>query len=147
MKKLIKLFRPILILGMRSWWYITRPITSGAKVVIICGNEILLIKTTYGYNYTLPGGGMKKKENPEDAAKREVLEEVGIQLEKITPLPPFVTFIEHKEDTVHGFYSEVKTKDYKLDLLEIDSAEWHPINNLPKVGPITDKIINLYKNR
>ena len=146
MKKIIKFFRPILIILMRSWWYVTRPKTSGAKVVIICGNEMLLIKTTYGYSYSLPGGGIKKNESPEDAAKREVLEEVGIRLNKVTPLTPFVTHEEYKEDTVYGFYSEVESKKYKLDNIEIDTAKWYPLDRLPKMGPITTKIVRLYTN-
>lgn len=79
-KKVIKLCRPILIFGMRSWWYLTRPKTTGAKVILLYGDEILLIKTTYGYNYSLPGGGVKKGETPEHAAIREAGEEVGIYL-------------------------------------------------------------------
>lgn len=146
-KKVIKIFRPILIFGMRFWWYITRPKTAGAKVVIVCENKILLIKTTYEYSYSLPGGGIKKNETPDAAAKREVLEEVGIHLDKVTALPSFVTFEEYKEDTVYSFYSVVKTNDYTLDLFEIDTAEWHPIDNLPKTGSITAKIINLYRNK
>jgi 8-oxo-dGTP pyrophosphatase MutT (NUDIX family) len=145
MKKIIKLLRPILILGARTWWYITRPVTSGAKVVLVSGDEILLIKTTYGYNYSLPGGGVKRGESPREAAIREVYEEVGILLAEVTPLPSFITYEEYKEDTVYGFYSLVQSKAYKLDRLEIDMAEWHPLNNLPTTGPVTEKIITLYK--
>ncbi len=113
--------------------------------MILCNNEVLLIKTTYGYNYSLPGGGIKENESPEDAAKREVFEEVGIELGTLTPLPYFVTHKEYKEDTVFGFYGEVPSKDYILDDIEIDIAEWHPLDTLPKVGPVTAKIIELYK--
>ncbi len=146
-KKVIKIFRPVLIFGMRALWYITRPKTTGAKVIIIHKNSILLIKTTYGYSYSLPGGGIKKNETPEAAVKRETLEEVGILLNEVIALPSFITHTEYKEDTVHAFYSEVSTNNYKLDLFEIDKAEWHPIDNLPKTGPVTAKIINLYRNR
>ena len=34
MKAIVKFFRPLLIIMMRSWWYITRPKTSGVKVII-----------------------------------------------------------------------------------------------------------------
>lgn len=146
MKSIIKFFRPLIILTFRSWWFITRPTSSGAKVILIYGNEILLIKTTYGYNYTLPGGGINKGESPEHAAKREVLEEVGIELTHVYPLPYFVTHEEYKKDTVYGFYSEIKTRDYKLDLLEIDRAEWHSLDNLPKLGSVTAKIVHLYRD-
>ena len=132
---------------MRSLWYITRPKTSGAKVIVTYKDEILLIKTTYGYNYSLPGGGIKKNEDPKIAAKREVLEEVGIKLDDVMSLPSFVCYEEYKEDTVYSFYSAVTTKDYTLDAFEIDCAEWHSIHNLPNVGPVTSKIIELYRNR
>ena len=147
MKKLIKFFRPLLILGMRILWFITRPKTSGAKVIIMCGKEMLLIKTTYGYSYSLPGGGIKKGESPDKAAKREAFEEVGIQLREVHALPPFVTYEEYKVDTVYGFYADVQSKEYTLDNLEIDTATWYPIDKLPKLGQVTQKIVDLYKKR
>lgn len=130
---------------MRSWWYVTRPETFGAKVIILCGGEVLLITTTYGYAHSLPGGGIKKGETPEDAVKRETYEEVGIRLDTVKPLPSFVTHEEYKKDTVYGFYSEVSSKEYKLDALEIDSAEWYPLDHLPNLGPVTAKIIELFR--
>ncbi len=131
---------------MRTIWFITRPKTSGAKVIIICGNEILLVKNTYGYSFSLPGGGIKKWEEPVDAAKREAYEEVGIQLNELSPLPSFITYEEYKHDTVYGFYSTVPSKEYALDNFEIDLAKWYPINNLPKLGVVTQKIIDLYRD-
>ena len=144
-KSMIKLFRPFIILGSRSLWYITRPITAGAKVIVIYNNQILLIKNTYGYAYSLPGGGIKKNESPEKAAIREVFEEVGIPLDKVIALPSFITYEEYKEDTVHTFYAHVNSKEYTLDKVEIDIAEWHPLHNLPKLGTVTAKSIELYE--
>lgn len=145
MKPLIKFFRPILIFGMMTLWFITRPKTSGAKVIIICGDEILFIKTTYNFGYSLPGGGIKKGESPIDAAKREAFEEVGIQLTDLTALPSFVTHEEYKEDTVYSYFAYVESKEFTLDKLEIDVAEWYPIYSLPKLGSVTQKTIDLYK--
>ncbi|MDO8260221.1 MAG: NUDIX domain-containing protein, partial [Candidatus Magasanikbacteria bacterium] len=145
-KKVIKLFRPVIIILMRSWWFVTRPKTRGTKIVIICEDEILLLKTTYGYNYTLPGGGIDRNETPESAIRRESLEEVGIGLDMVVPLIPFVSNYEYKNDTVYGFYAEVKTKKYFLNNLEIDVAEWHKLDSLPKTGPVTARIIELFKN-
>lgn len=39
------------------------------------------------------------------------------------------------------------SKEYKLDAVEIDSAEWYQIDSLPRMGPVATKIINLYKDR
>ena len=144
MKVVIKFFRPLLIVMMQSWWFITRPKTYGAQVIVRCDDKILLVKTTYGYAYSLPGGGIKKNEAPDEAAKRETFEEVGIVLDKLLPLPSFITYKEYKEDTVYPFYSTVTSLDFKLDALEIDLAEWHPITKLPKLGTVTQKSIDLY---
>jgi 8-oxo-dGTP pyrophosphatase MutT (NUDIX family) len=146
MKKVIQFFRPVIYGGMLVIWYMFRPKTCGAKVVVMCGDEILLIKTTYDYGYSLPGGGVKKGEDPIDAAKREAIEEVGIVLDNVTQITTFVTTAEYKIDTVYGFYSEVSSKKYSLDKLEIERAEWHPLSNLPKLGSVTQKIIDAYKN-
>jgi 8-oxo-dGTP pyrophosphatase MutT (NUDIX family) len=107
-------------------------------------NNILLVKTTYGYDYGLPGGGIKKHESPVEAAIREVKEEVGIDIQEPQQLPSFITCEEYKEDTVYGFYTTVTSPYFKLDALEIDSAEWHPITKLPKLGTASGKIVNLY---
>ncbi len=147
MKKLIRFFRPAIHGTLLVIWYIFRPKTFGAKVVIVCGDEILLINTTYDYGYSLPGGGVKKGEDPSDAVKREALEEVGIVLSEVTPTISFVTKAEYKIDTVYGFYSEVTSKKYTLDKLEIERAEWHTLNNLPKLGSVTSKIVESYRNR
>lgn len=144
-KKLIKLFRPFLLFMARVYWYLVNPKTSGVKVIIRYENEILLVKNTYGYNYVLPGGGIKKGETKEEAARRETREEVGIQLETLTLLSSCVTHEEFHEDTVYCFYTEVNSKNYKLDAFEIDVAEWHPLDTLPKVGSVTGMFIDLYK--
>ncbi|MGH3624950.1 MAG: NUDIX domain-containing protein [Sciscionella sp.] len=56
---------------------------SGAGVIIRDGDErVLLIQTTYrddGY-WEIPGGGLNEGEFPFDAARREVKEELGLDL-------------------------------------------------------------------
>lgn len=126
---------------MLSWWYITRPSTTGVKIAIINGSEILLIKNTYNYGFSLPGGGVKKLEKPEDAARREVLEEVGITLENMVHLTTFITHEEYKKDTVHAFCAYVDSKKYILDDFEVESAEWFNLNNLPTIGPVTITVL------
>lgn len=146
-KFFIKLFRPVITRSRKLWWYITRPKTSGAHVLIFYKNEVLLVKTTYDYTTGLPGGGVRKGEFPYAAAKREVLEEVGISLDTMTPLPSFVVHENHKEDTVYGFYAEVTSRDFHLDWFEIDSAEWYTIDGLPPVTRATSIIIELCKKQ
>jgi 8-oxo-dGTP pyrophosphatase MutT (NUDIX family) len=51
------------------------------RVIIYCGEEVLLIKSNFGgQKWGLPGGGIKRRELPEQSAVREVFEELGVQL-------------------------------------------------------------------
>lgn len=146
-KFFIKLLRPLITRLQKLWWHITQPKTSGAHVLIFCKNEVLLVKTTYGYTFGLPGGGIKRGEFPYATAKREVLEEVGITLDTLVPLPSFVVHEDYKEDTVYGFYAEVTSKEVSLDWLEIDIVEWYTLENLPPVTRATSIIIELCKKQ
>jgi len=146
MKELIKFFRPVLILGMRSWWFITRPKTRGVKLILLHENEVLLVKNTYGYRWILPGGGVHKNEEPEEAAKREAFEELGLKLLDLHPLTPFTTYEEYKEDTVYSFYSQLNSRDFQTETLEVDTAKWFSLDNLPKMGSVSTRILDLYKS-
>lgn len=147
MKKVIKFLRPFIIFALRLGWYITRPKTRGVKTILINSNEVLLVKNTYGYKWVLPGGGVKRNEEPRDAAKREVFEEVGIKVEEINPIETFTTFEEYKEDTVSSFYTEVNSKDFNIQNLEIDEAKWFPLNNLPEMGPVSKRMLDTYMDK
>ena len=51
-----------------------------SSVVIIENNQIVLIKRSWNafVYYVFPGGGIENGETPEDAAKREAMEELGV---------------------------------------------------------------------
>ena len=57
---------------LRVWWFVRRPTTRGVKCVLTCGDEILLVRHTYGRTdrWELPGGGVKRREEPRAAASR-----------------------------------------------------------------------------
>lgn len=145
MKNLIKILRPLVIIGTRTYWFIFRPTTSGAKIILTHQGEVLFVKHTYGYTYTFPGGGIKKNETPEQAVRREVNEELSVTLEAVTYLGSFLSTTEFKKDTVHVFCSELNRKDISLDNLEIDQAQWFSFDHIPKLGPIAGRIFNLYR--
>ncbi len=144
MKKLIKLGRPIIIFGQRLYWYIFRPATRGAKIILVNDNYVLLVKPTYGYKFTLPGGGIKKDETPEGGVLREIKEELNLNLDQITYLGSFISEVEYKKDTVYCFFAELKTRDITSTGVEIDTIQWFSINDLPTLGPISKKIFDLY---
>ena len=51
--------------------------------IIVNGGNVLLLNTTHTGTYSLPGGGIEVGERIEDALKREVREETGLEIEII----------------------------------------------------------------
>lgn len=97
---------------------------------------ILLIKRKYkpfeNY-YALPGGFIHENETAEDAVKRELMEETGIE---ITYLEQLYTFTEPKRDPRNRvvsltYYGLVNPDKFNLTIgNEATSVEWIPIKNV-----------------
>ena len=84
----------------QCYWFVFRPETRGVYVAVWCGSQILLIRNSYKAKQTFPAGGVKRRECDEDAALRELSEEVGLRL-------------GHKELC---FYDRFESRDeYKID--------------------------------
>ncbi len=116
----------------RIYWFIFRPNTVGVKCLIEHDGEYLLIQTSYSGTYwTLPGGGVKKNEKLEDAARREVKEELGIEIGNIQKLGFYNSTAEYKKDTVYLFRAHVDEKDFKKNH-EVSMAQWFPKDGLPE---------------
>jgi 8-oxo-dGTP diphosphatase len=66
--------------GLRVWWHVRRPHTHGSAVALWHRGAILLVRTSYRDCYCLPGGFVRRGELSEQAARRELREELGIEL-------------------------------------------------------------------
>ena len=65
-------------IGLRAYWFLTRPHVIGVKCVVTHGDDVLLVRHTYGHRaWDLPGGTVKRREVPLAAAQREMHEELG----------------------------------------------------------------------
>jgi 8-oxo-dGTP diphosphatase len=67
-------------LVLRLWWFVRRPHTHGAAVAFWHEGKVLMVRTSYRASYSLPGGFVRRGEPPEQAARRELLEEIGLDL-------------------------------------------------------------------
>ena len=66
---------------LQPYWRLTRSQTLGVRGIVIDGsNEVLLVRHSYVRGSHLPGGGVERDENLEQALRRELLEESGIEL-------------------------------------------------------------------
>ena len=128
------------------YWFLVRPKTRGVKCVIMHDGKILLERISYAHKkWTIPGGGVKKNETLEDAARREAKEEVGIELGGLEKIFEYTNTHQFKIDTVTVFKSEVSDEKYEVDGLEILEAGWFSRDNLPENRvPRVDKLLDLF---
>jgi 8-oxo-dGTP pyrophosphatase MutT (NUDIX family) len=117
---------------VQVYWFVFRPQVRGVRCLIEDRNRFLLIRQTYGdMRWTLPGGLIKRGETPEQAVRREVGEEVGLELLKLRFLNAFLDTGEYARDTVHCFWGKSSSAEVKIDRDEIYEARWFAIEDLP----------------
>lgn len=96
------------------------------------GGRILLVRPTYAHRrWTLPGGKVENQETYENAARREILEETGLQLQSLQYLGQHENTWEFYTNTVKFFLASPITFDPVVDGIEINEAEWFPVDILP----------------
>jgi 8-oxo-dGTP pyrophosphatase MutT (NUDIX family) len=132
--------------GLRTYWFLVRPQIVGVKCVLTHGDDVLLVRHTYGNRaWDLPGGTVRRREAPLDAARREMHEELGRRLEDWTPLGELFVNTNHHRDNLHLFQARVADREVDLDLTELATAEWFPRDALPSelaryVRPILSRV-------
>lgn len=106
------------------------PLWDTFTTCIICAvvndkNEVALIRQGYvsATSYVCVAGVMKPGESAEEAAAREVGEELGLLVEKLDYIKSYP--YDKKEMLMLGYRAEVKKADFKLSG-EVDAAEWVP---------------------
>lgn len=102
-------------------------LVSQKAIILNQKNDILLLqrsdKVESGGKWNLPGGGFEEGEQPTDSIKREIVEEVGIEVVDINPFG-FYSF-KNKEDNLIVIYykSKIPSTDIKLNW-EHESFRW-----------------------
>jgi 8-oxo-dGTP pyrophosphatase MutT (NUDIX family) len=121
---------------LRVWWFLRRPAMHGVKCVLTDGEQVLLVRHTYGHrHWDLPGGNVRRSEAAQEAASREIEEELGIRVDDWDALGDMLRVSYGCQDTLHCFHAEVDAPALILNGAEIDAAHWFPEHALPaKVG-------------
>ena len=110
---------------LRTIALVRPPRGAGAKAAVVCGEEVLLVKHTYGpARWELPGGGMRRGEDPLHALHRELAEELGISFEHaslITTRPGPGRMHRH---LTHLYRVDISEPRLRPDEVEIAELRW-----------------------
>jgi len=110
-------------------WFVTRPRLRGAAVAVWHEGRLLVLRNSYRELLSLPAGGLRRGEEPSDAARRELREEVGIDAPAgaLRYAREIVWRVAHAEDHVHLFELHVEEEPaLRVDGREVIWAEFLP---------------------
>jgi 8-oxo-dGTP pyrophosphatase MutT (NUDIX family) len=123
-------------LGLRAWWFVRRPHTHGACVALWHKGQVLMVRSSYRDSYSLPGGFVRPHEPSEHAARRELMEELGIDLtgQGLRLARSETTVFEFHRDSIDIWEGSVtQVPDLRISGREIVWAGWMSPADLLKV--------------
>jgi 8-oxo-dGTP diphosphatase len=108
-------------------------VTAGAVITDNQG-RVLLLKHRFrpGTGWGMPGGFMQEGEQPEEALRRELREEVGLEVEKLELLLTRAFKVPRQVEIVFTARAIGDTNELNY---EIQKAAWFSVNELPPELP------------
>jgi mutator protein MutT len=114
-------------------------VTAGALIFSDRG-EVLLLKHRFraGSGWGIPGGFLETGEQPEEALRRELREEIGLEVEKVEI---FTARSFHKPRQVEILFRCRANAEVKPRTMEVERAEWFSIQSLPGGLPKDQRLL------
>lgn len=133
----LQCYQRLPVLGRR---WVVRTIAPSYTVGAMCIIErpdgaLLLIRHSYRTRWGVPGGLLNRREEPDVAARREVLEEVGLPVDLLGEPAVVVDAVPQRVDLVfrarpaHG----AAIDDIRPVSAEIAEVRWFPPDELPEL--------------
>ena len=85
-----------------------------AKAIIKNDNDEILLACS-NFNYHLPGGHLEKDESFEDCLAREIKEEVGVDIPKVTNEPILSIIYYNRDYPMKGTNSKTEARYYEIN--------------------------------
>jgi mutator protein MutT len=113
-------------------------VTAGA-VIFNDKGEVLLLKHRFraGSGWGLPGGFMEKGEQPIDALRRELREEIALEVDDVKV---FAARSFAKPKQVEVLFRARANAEVKSQTVEVERAEWFAIDALPQGLPRDQRV-------
>lgn len=108
-------------------------VTAGA-IIFNDQKQVLLLKHRFraGTGWGLPGGFLERGEQPIDAMRRELREEIGLEVEDVEV---FAARSFKKPKQVEVLFRARGNANVKPLTMEVERAEWFSIDSLPEGLP------------
>lgn len=118
-------------------YFIADKFIVGMIAFVVKDKKILFVKHSYQNKWALPGGWMMRGEGLKSVMEREITEEVGIKVKVVDILE--INSVKTRPVIDVIVECEIISGKIKEDHVEIESAAFFPINDLP------DNIISTQK--
>lgn len=119
---------------------VVRTVAPGYTVGAVCfierdGGQLLLVRLSYRERWGVPGGLLKRGEDPAMAARREVREEVGLEVELLGEPAVVVDGTAQRVDLIYRarLAPGQDPADARPCSPEIVAAQWFPASELPEL--------------
>lgn len=115
------------------------------KCVLVNNGKLLMLTKSFGSSrWVFPGGAIKAGKDKEVAARREIKEDLDIDLVDLEYLGYFVQNVHHRKETMHCFLAQISPGEINFDKRKIKEVGWFERAKLSKLTPISKSVIALY---
>jgi ADP-ribose pyrophosphatase YjhB (NUDIX family) len=104
----------------------------GVKAILTHDGELLLVQHTYGpRRWELPGGGLRRGESPLEGIRRELREELAVEIRDLRLIAYGSGSGRQVNRAISVFAAELPSRAVTPDAREIERAEWYLPDALP----------------
>jgi 8-oxo-dGTP pyrophosphatase MutT (NUDIX family) len=130
--------------ALGPFYFVSRLPRDGSKLVVENDGRVLLVRHTYGdrRRWELPGGRISRGETPEMAARRQLREELGVDVGELRPLGMRPLHSWGRDHPVHFFAVRVDPQTVRRDEVEIAEVRWFAPDALPaRLGHLVGDVL------